>query len=350
MTDTDTDDMDKDKKDGMSSDLASEQPSDVTDSQVQDPKANETANADNAEAVKSAEENSGVGGESAEEIHEKIHKINADEQEVSQAAEQSSEQENQADQTEQQVDSEIDNGTDSGTDSGTENTAADDHTVHQAEVVHAAEVVSSFPLDQQDAGEGSTHEGPSSTDFENVIALVSSALPIASGSDGSFEADISSEMVAHAKLRSAEMSAQKVRLVADLVRGARVHYALRLLMVTQKKAAVIIHKLLKSAISNAAYAGYDDTYLFISKICVDQGPSTNRWRPRARGRTSRVKHQRCHILIELSEGSKLYFAQRLHKNSTMHIKKYLEQSQIRKSRQNQRKRSKITSASKAALT
>ena len=214
--------------------------------------------------------------------------------------------------------------------SGTENTA-DDHVDHdESDVVYSAEVV------------------PSSIESEDsVISLVSTTVSIPA-SKGSAEAG--SGMIAKAKLRGAEMSAQKVRLVADLVRGARVHHARKLLLVTQKKAAAIIHKLLMSAISNAEYNGFDTDNLFISKICVDQGPSTNRWRPRARGRSSRVKHHRCHILIELKEGSKVYFAQRLHKNSARHIKKYLEQSQNRKSRQNQRKRSKITSASKAALT
>ena len=112
-------------------------------------------------------------------------------------------------------------------------------------------------------------------------------------------------MLVTAKLRNAPISAQKTRLVADLVRKSNVSRALNILQFTEKKAAELIRKLLNSAIANAEHNhGADIDELTISKICVDEASTLKRIMPRAKGRANRISKRQCHILIELSDGDK----------------------------------------------
>jgi large subunit ribosomal protein L22 len=99
-------------------------------------------------------------------------------------------------------------------------------------------------------------------------------------------------------LRSARLSAQKARLVADQVRGLKVDLALNVLTFSPKKAAQLIKKLLESAIANAEHnEGLDIDELSIARIFVDEAPRLKRFMPRAKGRANRIVKQSCHITI-----------------------------------------------------
>lgn len=109
-----------------------------------------------------------------------------------------------------------------------------------------------------------------------------------------------------ARLSYAPMSARKMRLVADLVRGKNVNRALECLDHTPKRAAGFIGKLLKSAVHNADSSNRvrEVDNLWIAEIRVDEGPKMKRWMPRAQGRASGVRHPRCHVIVALREAAK----------------------------------------------
>lgn len=105
-----------------------------------------------------------------------------------------------------------------------------------------------------------------------------------------------------AKLKGARLSAQKARLVADQVRGKAVEDALNILTFSPKKAAGIIKKALDSAIANAEHnQGLDVDDLRVATICVDEGPSLKRIRPRAKGRADRILKRTCHITVTVAD-------------------------------------------------
>ncbi|QEP45063.1 50S ribosomal protein L22 [Ectothiorhodospiraceae bacterium BW-2] len=107
-----------------------------------------------------------------------------------------------------------------------------------------------------------------------------------------------------AKLSYARISPQKCRLVADQVRGLHVEKALDVLTFSNKKAAVLIKKLLESAVANAEQNdGADIDELMISRIAVDQGPVLKRMRARAKGRGNRIIKRTSHVTIEVTEQS-----------------------------------------------
>lgn len=100
----------------------------------------------------------------------------------------------------------------------------------------------------------------------------------------------------------AKSSAQKVRLVADQVRGKGVARALEILQFSKKSAAVLVKKVLDSAIANAENnAGADIDELKVSAIYIDDGPTLKRVKPRARGRADRVIKRMCHITVKVSD-------------------------------------------------
>ncbi|MEM9532060.1 MAG: 50S ribosomal protein L22 [Pseudomonadota bacterium] len=109
-------------------------------------------------------------------------------------------------------------------------------------------------------------------------------------------------MEAKAILKRAPISAQKVRLVADLVRGMPVEQAEQVLAYSPKKAAHIVKKVLLSAISNAEHNdGADIDELKISRIFVDEGPTMKRGRARAKGRGTRILKRTSHITVAVSD-------------------------------------------------
>ncbi len=109
-------------------------------------------------------------------------------------------------------------------------------------------------------------------------------------------------METKAILRGARLSAQKGRLVADLIRGKRVDQAINILAYTPKKGAAILRKLLESAIANAEHNdGADVDALKVKIIHVERGMFMKRFQARAKGRGNRVTKQTCHIFITVGD-------------------------------------------------
>lgn len=98
------------------------------------------------------------------------------------------------------------------------------------------------------------------------------------------------------------VSPRKVRHVIDLVRGKGVKDAEAILRFTPNGPAVLIEKVLKSAVANATNNGEADlNKLYISRAYVDQGPTLKRIKPRAMGRAYRILKRSCHITIFVAE-------------------------------------------------
>ena len=109
-------------------------------------------------------------------------------------------------------------------------------------------------------------------------------------------------MQAAAKLKHVRISAQKMRLVADQIRGLPVENALNQLAFSNKKAAGIIKKVLESAIANAENnEGADIDLLRVKAISVDEGPTMKRIRARAKGRASRILKRSSHLSVTVAE-------------------------------------------------
>lgn len=105
-------------------------------------------------------------------------------------------------------------------------------------------------------------------------------------------------MSVSATLRYARISAQKARLVADMVRGLQVEKAVNELTFSTKKGALIIKKLLESAIANAENnEGMDVDELALNTIFVDEAPSFARFKSRAKGRSNHITKRNCHITV-----------------------------------------------------
>src|SRR5947207_15977250 len=105
-------------------------------------------------------------------------------------------------------------------------------------------------------------------------------------------------METRAILRGVRLSAQKGRLVADLIRGKPVDQAMNVLAFSPKKGAGIIRKVLESAIANAEHNdGADIDSLKVKIIHVERGTFLKRFQARAKGRGNRVIKHTCHIYI-----------------------------------------------------
>jgi large subunit ribosomal protein L22 len=104
-----------------------------------------------------------------------------------------------------------------------------------------------------------------------------------------------------AVLRHSRMSASKVRQVLDQIRGQDVDRAAETLALGDREAAVTVGKLLASAVANAMHNdGLDPEELFVSACFADEGSTLKRWRPRARGRATRIRKRTSHITIIVS--------------------------------------------------
>jgi large subunit ribosomal protein L22 len=107
-----------------------------------------------------------------------------------------------------------------------------------------------------------------------------------------------------AKLSGARISAQKVRLVADQIRGMPVEKAEQLLAFSTKKAAHIMKKVLLSAIANAEHnEGADIDELKVKTVMVDEGPTMKRGRARAKGRGTRILKRTSHITLIVADNA-----------------------------------------------
>ncbi|MGO8863869.1 MAG: 50S ribosomal protein L22 [Acidimicrobiales bacterium] len=104
-----------------------------------------------------------------------------------------------------------------------------------------------------------------------------------------------------AVLRHSGLSASKVRQVLDLIRGQDVDRAAEILTGTEREAANVIGKVLTSAVANAAHNDFlNPDELYVSACFADEGTTAKRWRPRARGRATRIRKRSSHITIIVS--------------------------------------------------
>ncbi len=110
-------------------------------------------------------------------------------------------------------------------------------------------------------------------------------------------------MEATATLRYLKASPQKVRLVADLVRGKKVEEALNILRFTRKSCAKDLEKLLRSAMANAENKenAPDVDELVVSRIYVNEGPREKRVQPAPMGRAYQVQKRKAHITVHVSD-------------------------------------------------
>ncbi|MFL6210442.1 MAG: 50S ribosomal protein L22 [Pyrinomonadaceae bacterium] len=115
-------------------------------------------------------------------------------------------------------------------------------------------------------------------------------------------------MEARASAKYLRGSAQKARLVVDLIRGKNVNEALAVLQFTNKRAADGIEKCVRSAVANAtekaekANVAIDPDDLWVKACFVDMGPTKNRrrFRPAPQGRAYRERRHFCHVTVLLS--------------------------------------------------
>lgn len=107
-----------------------------------------------------------------------------------------------------------------------------------------------------------------------------------------------------AELKNYRQSPQKVRLVADLVRGKDVNRALSELRFLDKKASLVVMKLVESAVANAKHNfNKEKEDLFIKEIRVDDGPTLKRYKPGSKGRAFPIKKRTSRVLLSLDEKS-----------------------------------------------
>jgi large subunit ribosomal protein L22 len=110
-------------------------------------------------------------------------------------------------------------------------------------------------------------------------------------------------MEAKAEARYIRISAQKARLVVDLIRGQQAGAALNTLRATNKRIAPTVEKVLKSAIANAQNRNedVDVDQLYVSEAYVNEGPRMKRVRPAPMGRAYRYQRRMAHIVIRVAD-------------------------------------------------
>jgi large subunit ribosomal protein L22 len=101
--------------------------------------------------------------------------------------------------------------------------------------------------------------------------------------------------------RHAGLSASKARHVLDLIRGEDVQRAAEILTGTEREAATVVGKVLTSAVANAQHNDQQNPEeLYVSACYADEAATLKRWRPRARGRATRIRKRTCHITVIVS--------------------------------------------------
>lgn len=111
-------------------------------------------------------------------------------------------------------------------------------------------------------------------------------------------------MEAVARLKNIRVSPQKLRLVADIVRGKAVQRAIDDLRFSDNKRAKDLLKLIQSAVNNASqHRGVDVDKLYVKKVFVDQGPTLKRFMTRARGGSSRILKRMSHLTVVVDEAN-----------------------------------------------
>jgi len=99
------------------------------------------------------------------------------------------------------------------------------------------------------------------------------------------------------------MSPRKVKYVVNMVKAKPIEDAIDILSLTPKAAAVVVKKAIQSAVANATENHkMKEEDLFISKILVNEGPTLKRFKPRARGRATRIRKRTTHLSVYVSDG------------------------------------------------
>jgi large subunit ribosomal protein L22 len=107
---------------------------------------------------------------------------------------------------------------------------------------------------------------------------------------------------ARASHRYARLSATKARAVLDLIRNEDVDRAAEILRLSERAAAEVVGKVLRSAVSNAIHnEGLDADQLYVAECFADEGPTLKRFRPRSRGRAGRIRKRTCHITLVVAQ-------------------------------------------------
>ena len=106
-----------------------------------------------------------------------------------------------------------------------------------------------------------------------------------------------------AKWRFARMTARKGRLLTDMIRNKPVGEALDMLKFNKKRGAIMVAKVLKSAMANADTQEADLENLYVSKSFCDDGPIMKRFMPKDRGKSFSIFKRLCHITVEVDEGT-----------------------------------------------
>lgn len=102
--------------------------------------------------------------------------------------------------------------------------------------------------------------------------------------------------------RYSRLSPYKARQVLDLIRGKQVDEADEILQLCPRDAATVVRKCLNSAVANATHNdGLDAAQLYVAACYANEGPTLNRWRPRARLRHGRIRKRTCHITITVGQ-------------------------------------------------
>ena len=104
-----------------------------------------------------------------------------------------------------------------------------------------------------------------------------------------------------AKHRFARIAPRKARLVMDLIRGRRVDDALNMLKFSKKRAAVLIDKVVRSAVANATEQEADTDTLVVKSAWVDPGPIIKRFQPKDRGKAYAIQKKTSHLVVSLEE-------------------------------------------------
>ncbi|HSI34467.1 MAG: 50S ribosomal protein L22 [Phycisphaerae bacterium] len=101
--------------------------------------------------------------------------------------------------------------------------------------------------------------------------------------------------------RFARITPRKARLILDLIRGRQVDDALALLKFSKKRAAVLVEKVVKSAVANAGEQEADTGSLFVKEAWADPGPTIKRFQPKDRGKAYSIMKRTSHLVVTLDE-------------------------------------------------
>jgi len=104
-----------------------------------------------------------------------------------------------------------------------------------------------------------------------------------------------------AKHRFARIAPRKARLVMDLIRGRNVEDAMAILSFSKKRAAVLIDKVLRSAVANATEQEADTDALYVKECWVDPGPIIKRFQPKDRGKAYSIHKKMSHLVVSVDE-------------------------------------------------